>query len=217
MLVSIHAPDAATEQREEVLRRPRRRQLHALALALALTGFLRAAQATAQERPGTLSLGLQAQYGRILGPSDFASEFDQGGGFALRIRYALGGPQAFGISFESQTFGPDTNADQVEPGPDRLKFSNATLEYLRYFNRGEGRSQYLVAGAGLFHPSDRRADGSVALRSDGLILVAGGGLEVFVRRTTAIDLSLRANALLGGEGVTATIEAAIGPHFYLIK
>jgi hypothetical protein len=91
------------------------------------------------------------------------------------------------------------------------------LEYLRYFNRGEGRSQYMVAGIGLFHPSERREDGSLAVRSDGLILAFGGGIEIFVRRTTSLDISLRTNALLGGDAVSATIEAAIGPHFYLIK
>ncbi len=187
-----------------------------LALGIAVFAF-GARPAAGQERPGTLSLGIQGQYGTIVGPSDMASEFNHGGGFAIRIRYALGGPQAFGISFESQTFGPDPGATDVQPGPDRLKFSNASLEYIRYFNRGEGRSQYFVAGGGLFHPSEKRTDGSIAVRSDGLILIVGGGMEAFIRRTTAIDLSLRANALLGGDGVSATIEAAVGPHFYLIK
>jgi hypothetical protein len=187
----------------------------ALLAMLAILG-LGTTAARAQERPGTLSLGGQVQYGIIAGPSDLASDFERGAGFALRIRYAFGGPQAFGISFESQTFDGNSESD-VEPAPDRLKLSNATVEYIRYFNRGEGRSQYLVAGGGLFHPSEKRTDGSVAVRSDGLILAFGGGLEVFVRRTTALDISLRGNALLGGDALSATIEAAIGPHFYLIK
>jgi hypothetical protein len=189
----------------------------AAGVVLAAAAITVARPAQAQERPGTLSLGIQGQYGLIAGPSDLASDFDRGAGFALRIRYALGGPQAFGISFESQTFQGDPDEIDVDPAPDRLKLANATLEYIRYFNRGEGRSQYFVAGGGLFHPSERRVDGSVVLRSDGLILLAGGGLEAFVRRTTAIDLSVRANALIGGDGIAATIEVAVGPHFYLIK
>lgn len=201
----------------------RARRAHGLALGLAaglaglgLAGLLLAPAALAQERPGTLSLGLQAQYGMIAGPSDFAEDFDRGAGFALRIRYALGGPQAFGISFESQTFGGDAESDAVDP-PAQLKLANATVEYIRYFNRGEGRSQYVVGGIGLFHPSDKRKSGQLQVASDGLIVAFGGGTEVFFRRTSAVDLSLRANALLGGDSVSATLEAAIGFHFYLIK
>jgi hypothetical protein len=170
-----------------------------------------AGSASAQERPGTLSLGIQAQYGFIFGPSDFAEDFDHGAGFGLRIRYALGGPQAFGISFESQTSEPGD-----ENPPRDLRLANVSVEYLRYFNRGQGRSQYAVLGGGLFHPTEVRERG-VAAVSDGLLLVGGAGVEIFVRRTTAVDLSLRVNGLLGGDAFSATVEAAAGFHFYLIK
>jgi hypothetical protein len=177
-----------------------------------------AAPAGAQERPGTLSLGAQAQYGGIFGPSDFAEDFNRGWGFAIRIRYALGGPQAIGISFENQTFNADASA--IEPGnpsvPEKLKLANVTVDYLRYFNRGQGNSQYIVAGLGLYHPSEVRSTG-LSSASDGLILAFGGGAEFFALRTTSIDLSLRANALFGGDAVSATIEAAVGFHHYLIK
>ena len=172
----------------------------------------------AQERPGTLSLGVQGQYGLIAGPSDFAELYNHGAGFAFRIRYALGGPQAFGISFESQTFGADASSvstDEIAQ-PDKLKFSNATVEYLRYFNRGEGQSQYMVLGLGLYHPSDERTTG-LEVSSDGLILAFGGGSEFFSLRTTSIDLSVRANALFGGDAVSATLELGIGIHHYMIR
>jgi len=181
-------------------------------LAVSLTG-----PAAAQERPGTLSLGIQGQYGFIGGASDFAELFDNGAGFAFRIRYALGGPQAFGISFESQTFGPDPQAaEDTDEDAEKLTLSNATLEFLRYFHRGEGQSQYFVGGLGLYHPSDRRRAG-IAPASDGLILLVGGGLEMFILRATSIDVSLRANALLGSDAVSTTVEAAIGLHHYLIR
>jgi hypothetical protein len=183
--------------------------------ATALAALILAAiPASAQERPGTLSLGIQGQYGAIAGPSDFADDYDFGSGFAIRIRYALGGPQAIGISFESQTFDPDPKSTDENP-PLELKFANAMVEYVRYFNRGAGRSQYAAFGAGLFHPSEVRVNG-VQLVSDGLVLTAGGGLEIFFRRNTSIDLSLRAYGLIG-DSVSATIEAAAGIHLYLIK
>ena len=50
-----------------------------------------------------------------------------------------------------------------------------------------------------------------------LILVFGGGAEFFTLRTTSLDLSVRANALFGGDAVSATIQAAFGFHHYLIK
>ncbi len=187
-------------------------------LALGLTLLVTSLDpASAQERPGTLSLGLQGQYGIITGASEFAERFDRGGGLAIRIRYALGGPQAFGISFESQSFGADREAQEgTELDAEKLTLSNATVEYLRYFNRGQGRSQYMVAGLGLYHPSDVRRAG-VAIASDGLILALGAGLEVFVLRATAVDVSLRANALLGNDALSTTLEAAIGFHHYLVK
>jgi hypothetical protein len=183
-------------------------------LAASIALLVQAAPTRAQERPGTLSLGIQGQYGIIAGPSDFAEDYDRGDGFAIRIRYALGGPQAFGISFESQTFDPDFSGVR-ENEPEDLKFANAMVEYLRYFNRGQGRSQYAVIGAGLFHPSEVLASG-VSSPSDGLVITGGGGMEIFIRRTTAIDLSLRAYGLIG-DSVSATLQAAVGFHFYLIK
>ncbi len=182
----------------------------AVAALLCLAG-----SASAQERPGTLSLGIQGQYGFIFGPSDFSEDFNNGAGFGVRIRYALGGPQAFGISFESQTFGPTPEPGDENP-PRDLRLANVSVEYLRYFNRGQGRSQYAVFGGGLFHPTEVRERG-VAAVSDGLLLVGGAGVEIFVRRTTAVDLSLRVNGLLGGDAFSATVEAAAGFHFYLIK
>jgi hypothetical protein len=178
-------------------------------------GLFLPSAAVAQERPGTLSLGIQGQYGIIGGPSDFAEDYDWGPGFGIRIRYALGGPQAFGISFESQTFDPSSEAEAGLDQPEELKFANVSLEYLRYFNRGEGRSQYAAVGIGLAHPSEERT-GGIADVSDALLLTGGGGLEVFVHRTTAIDVSLRGYAMIG-ESVTATAEIAAGIHYYLIK
>ena len=187
-------------------------------LGLALLGWIilfAPERASAQERPGTLSLGIQGQYGTLLGPSDFAEDYDWGAGFALRIRYALGGPQALGISFESQTFEPSNDAPEGPDEPLELKFAHVSLEYLRYFNRGHGRSQYALIGLGLAHPSEVRS-GGVAEVSDALLLTGGGGVEVFVHRTVAIDISARAYGMIG-ESVTATVEFAAGVHFYLIK
>jgi len=188
-------------------------------LPLLATLLSAARPAHAQERPGTLSLGVQAQYGLIGGPSDFGEDYSRGAGFALRIRYALDGPQAFGISFESQTFDGDASAvTEGDTIPEKLKLANASVEYYRYFNRGEGRSQYAVLGLGLYHPSESRSGGVLqATNSDGLILLFGGGSEFFTFRTTSIDLSLRGNALFGGNAVSATIQLALGFHHYLIR
>jgi hypothetical protein len=171
--------------------------------------------ARAQERPGTLSLGIQAQYGVLLGPSNFAEDYDWGPGFALRIRYAFGGPHAMGISFESQTFDPSSSAEATIDKPIQLKIADVSVEYLRYFNRGHGRSQYAAIGLGLSHPSEERT-GGVAEVSDALLLTGGGGVEVFVHRTVALDVSGRAYGMIG-ESVTASVEFAAGFHFYLIK
>jgi len=185
-------------------------------LGLILLGWIgRPERACAQERPGTLSLGFQGQYGTLLGPSDFAEDYDWGAGFGIRIRYALGGPQALGISFESQTFDPSNDAPESLDDPIKLKIANVSVEYLRYFNRGHGRSQYAAIGVGLSHPSEERT-GGVAEVSDALLLTGGGGVEVFVHRTVAIDISARAYGMIG-ESVTATVEFAAGLHFYLIK
>ena len=191
------------------------RVLLPLALAAVLIA-LGAQPGAAQERPGTLSLGIQGQFGLIAGASDFAELYDNGAGFAFRIRYALGGPQAIGISFENQTFTPDNSQlEGTRDDPRELSFANASVEYLRYFNRGQGQSQYVVAGVGFYHPSDERVQG-VAPASDGLILLFGGGAEIFFLRATSIDVSVRANAFLG-DAISTTLEAAVGLHHYLVN
>ena len=171
--------------------------------------------ARAQERPGTLSLGLQGQYGTLLGPSDFAEDYDWGPGFGVRIRYAFGGPHALGISFESQTFDPTSDPPEALDEPIELKIANVGVEYIRYFNRGHGRSQYAVIGLGLSHPSETRT-GGIAEVSDALLVTGGGGVEVFVHRQVSIDISARGYGMIG-ESVTASVEFAAGFHFYLIK
>jgi hypothetical protein len=184
-------------------------------LGLGLLAALAPSLARAQERPGTLSLGLQGQYGTLLGPSDFAEDYDWGPGFALRIRYAFGGPHALGISFESQTFDPTPDPPEALDEPLELKIANVGVEYIRYFNRGHGRSQYAVIGLGLSHPSEERT-GGVAEVSDALLVTGGGGVEVFVHRAVSIDISGRGYGMIG-ESVTASVEFAAGFHFYLIK
>ena len=100
-------------------------------------------------REGTLSLGMQGEYGSFVGSSGFGSEYNHGPSLAFRVRYRFAEDQAFGVSFEGQRF--DAKVDSVgEFAPKYLTAITTTLEYYNYFQTRSRTPQYLMIGAGLF-------------------------------------------------------------------
>jgi opacity protein-like surface antigen len=191
-------------------------------LGLTSTAFAQEPAPTGGFRPrvvreGTLSLGLQGQYGTLLGHTGFGAVYDRGPGLGVRVRYRFGEDQAFGASFEAQRFDAK-NPSQGPLEPSWLQAITTTAEYYQYFRTRKRTPQYLLIGAGLAQTRRHLENGEVDFPGDGGVLTLGGGTEYWFRRTLTFDLSARYYGFIKGENgstrVTHGVQAALGLHYY---
>jgi opacity protein-like surface antigen len=171
-------------------------------------------------REGTLSLGMQGEYGTMLGNSGFGAEYNHGPSLAVRVRYRFAEDQAVGVSFEAQRF--DAKVDSVsEFAPKYLNALTTELEYYNYFQTRKRTPQYLMIGAGLLQTRRHLNDSEVDFPGDGGVLTLGAGAEYWWKRTLTFELSLRYNGLIhndnGTTNVTHSMQAGLGFHFYTSK
>lgn len=187
----------------------------AAALVLAATGFGSTGQCgPIFEERGALAVGVQGQFGFLAGDAEAAEHFDQGPGYALRLRYYLGNDRALGISMESQRF-DGTPGLGLQYEPKEMTVAVFTVDYLMYFQRASALTRYLTFGAGFHHPGREYKDGS-EVGPDGLALTAGAGFEYFFHKVASVDVCVRGYGLFGQGGLLGSGEAAAGLNFYLI-
>jgi len=166
------------------------------------------------EERGALMVGVQGQYGKLIGDAEATDEFDQDAGYALRLRYYLGNDRALGFSMENQRFeGVPIGGDVAQPR--RMSVAVLTADYLFYFQRASALSRYVTVGVGFHHPSRNYEDGS-EVGPDGLVLTAGAGLEYFFHRVVSVDVCVRGYGLFGQGGLLGSGEAAAGLNFYIV-
>jgi opacity protein-like surface antigen len=171
-------------------------------------------------REGTLSLGMQGEYGSFLGNSGFGAEFNHGPAIAVRVRYRFAEDQAVGVSFEGQRF--DAKVDSVsEFAPKYLNAITTTLEYYNYFQTRSRTPQYLMLGAGLLQTREHLNDSETTFPGDGGVISLGAGAEYWWKRTLTFELSLRYNGFIhsdnGKTNVTHGVQAGLGFEFYTSK
>jgi len=171
-------------------------------------------------REGTLSLGMQGEYGSFLGNSGFGAEFNHGPALAVRLRYRFAEDQAVGISFEGQRF--DAKFDSTsEFAPKYLNAITTTLEYYNYFQTRSRTPQYLMIGAGLLQTRRHLNDSETDFPGDGGVLSLGAGAEYWWKRTLTFEFSLRYNGFIhsdnGKTSVTHGVQAGLGFQFYTSK
>ena len=75
-----------------------------LAMLCVAAGEAAAAPSSRIERSGSIALGGAAGYGIVTGDSRYGSEFDQGWGLDLLVRYVLGPHWSLGLGFQSQKY-----------------------------------------------------------------------------------------------------------------
>lgn len=168
-------------------------------------------------REGTLSLGLQGQYGSALGHTGFGADFDHGAGLGVRVRYRFGEDQAFGVSFETQRF--DAKNPSTGPlDPTWMQAITTTAEYYQYFRTRKRAPQYLLLGAGLVQLRRHLEGGEADFPGDGGVITLGGGTEYWWRRTLSLDLSVRYYGMIKGDNgktsLTHGVQAGLGFHYY---
>jgi len=167
------------------------------------------------EERGTLTVGGQVEQGMLVGDAPPTDDFDNGTGFALRLRYYLGSSRAFGISLESQVFN-GIEAPVSEDQPRKFKDAVMTLDYLFYFDRNSTLSRYVTVGLGFHHPGLEYRVGS-EVGPDGVAACLGGGVEYFFHRSTSIDVSVKGYGLFGQrDGLMGSVQVAAGVNFYMM-
>ncbi len=164
-------------------------------------------------RAGTVSLGGYAQYGTLFGSTRFGDMFDNGLGGGVSLRYRSGSDQAFGLSFESHSFGARVGADSAA-APDHLQLITTTVEYYKFFRTRSRLPRYLVLGAGLVQSRQTNRDGEKEFPGDGGTIKVGGGFEYWVNRTLTADLGLRYYGVLSQSEWTHDVQIALGINFY---
>jgi len=167
------------------------------------------------EERGALMVGIQGQYGALAGDALAADDFNNGAGYALRLRYYLGESRALGFSMENQRFEGNATITKQYP-PKDMSVAVFTADYLFYFQRATTLSRYVTVGVGFHHPARTYTDGT-EVGPDGLVLTAGAGLEYFFHRVASLDVCVKGYGLFGQGGLLGSGEAAVGLNFYLVE
>jgi len=172
-------------------------------------------------RDGTLSLGMQGQYGTLVGTSGFGAEYNHGPSLGVRVRYRFAEDQAVGVSFETQRY--DAKVDSAgQFAPKWLNAITTSIEYYNYFQTRKRTPQYLMIGAGLLQSRRHLNDSEVDFPGDGGVIILGAGAEYWWKRTLTFELSARYNGFIhsnetGATTLTHGFQAGIGFHFYTSK
>lgn len=168
-------------------------------------------------RPGTVSLGVQGQFGGIAGNSELERHFDVGPGYGVRFRYQLSPQSALGFSFEHQRY----NAIDVLAPPTAVPLPDSTLivttvaaEGILFLHRERETTPYLLGGFGYASPDVVYRDAGTRRVNEGPFLVLGVGVENFVRERFSIDATLRGFGQIGNSELTLTAQLALGIHLY---
>lgn len=181
-------------------------------------------------RAGQVGIGIQGQGGTLFTPGDLGTEFGSGGGLAVHVRYRMRFERAIGLTFESQGLSArdaSGNArssssafdtlDRTLPGlRDRLKLITAGVEFYQMFDTQTRTNKFLSAGAGLAQMSAHLTDGETQypIAGDGIYLSAGAGLERFLFKSWAWDLSTRYMAIFHDGKMNHDVQLQAGLIFY---
>ena len=206
----------------------------ALVVALALAGLLqtaapaRAANTLVLPRSGQVGLGIQVQGATLLTGGELGKEFGAGPGLTVKLRYRMRFERAIGLTFDAQQLDsrhPSAAAgafDAIVPVSgepqvlrDRLKLVSAGFELYQMFDTDE-TTKMLSAGLGLAQVSAHLTDGETQfpLAGDALFVSLGAGVERFVFKSWAWDLSTRYQMLFHDGKVNHDLQLQLGMIFY---
>lgn len=190
-------------------------------LASATTARARAASIVLP-RPGQVGVGIQGGFGTLLKSGELGGTFGNGPALAVRLRYRMRYERALGLSFEGQRFDirvPEAH-DPVDPTLSariNLRVILSGLEFYQLFGTRTRVTKMLMVGAGLAQTSGRTVDKETWYRqagSDGAYVSLGGGMERFLIRSWALDLSARYMAVFLPDERSHDVQAALGVIFY---
>jgi hypothetical protein len=182
-------------------------------VALTWATGVQAASNIVLPRPGQVGLGVQGQFGSLLEGGDYGDLFESGPGVAVRMRYRMRYERALGITFESQTFDArETSA--ADTAADKLTLIMSGIEVYQLFGTRTRTTRMVSVGLGLAQASAKLNSGETVFPDDGFYVNAGAGLERFVYRSWAIDLSTRYFAIFQHGKTNHDFQVAAGLVFY---
>jgi hypothetical protein len=176
-------------------------------------------------RPGQIGLSIQGQYGGLLSSGELGDNFNYGPGLAVRLRYRMRYERAIGLSFESQSFdaravtsfrdfsgAPIPSDTLIAPATVTLITSGA--DFYKLYGTRTNTTRMLSAGFGLAQVHFKLRDGEIEFRPDGFYLSAGAGVEKFVWRSWAWDLSGRYMAVFENGSTNHEFQISLGLVVY---
>jgi hypothetical protein len=169
-----------------------------------------------RQRPNTISIGMQGSYGVVRGTSRLADGFSDGPGYAFRFRYMLTPSFALGFSFENQQYNNRGGPPSTTPGASdsTIKMTTVSMEGVFFIHREREATPYFLGGFG--HASPDIVDevlGSSRV-NEGLYLVAGAGVERFMRPRVSLDFTARGYAMISNAEFTSFGQLCVGIHLY---
>lgn len=172
-------------------------------------------------RPGQVGVEIQGGYGSLLSSGKLGGDFGSGPTIAVRLRYRMRYERSLSLSFENQR--PDIRVAEAFdpnypglnlPGRDHANLVLSGFEFGQLFGTRTRATKMLMVGAGLAQSSVRTIDGDTVYPGDGSYVSIGAGVEYFILRSWALDLSTRYNALFLSGDRAHDVQAAVGFIFY---
>jgi hypothetical protein len=178
-------------------------------------------------RAGQVGVGVNGSFGSLANSGQLGEEFGSGFGLGVRLRYRMRYERAIGLSFDVAhldsrvlgfppgAFGDPTPADSLLTR-DVLNMTTTGVDFYQMFGTRSRNVKWLSIGAGLVQVSAKLSDGEIQypVGGDGTYLSLGGGVERFVYRSWALDLSARYQAIFYGSTINHNLQAAAGLIFY---
>jgi hypothetical protein len=200
-----------------------------VAIALLAGTWLAQPAAAYEHRLNTPSVGGQLQMGDLEYDSDWGDLFAWGRGGTVRLRQYIARNRALGISFELQKFNRESGRPSADPAfkPDFWQAQILLIDYYFYFHRPRKRCEYIVLSPGFYRPEivdEEKVVGGgntvqVVHPGENFLARLGLGMEYFVARTFSIDGSVSGYYFHapGADGLTASVQIALGVHLYAGK
>ncbi|HEX7079206.1 MAG TPA: hypothetical protein VF363_12355 [Candidatus Eisenbacteria bacterium] len=169
-----------------------------------------------RQRPNTISVGFQGQYGIDRGTSRIADGFDHGPGYAFRFRYMLSPSAALGFSFEHQRY------KAIQPpifvagdfADSHVVITTVSTEAIFFVHRERDVHPYFLGGIGYATPDVIFSEEQSSRINEGLFAVLGTGFERFFRPRLSLDVTLRGYALVSNSEFTSMAQISAGIHVY---
>jgi opacity protein-like surface antigen len=166
-------------------------------------------------RAGQVGLSMQGQYGALLNSGGVGSQFESGPGLAVRLRYRMRYERAMGLSFESQRF--DVRVPSAaDTAADHMNAFTYGFDVYQLFGTRTPVTRWIGVGAGLVQfrkvLNDKEIDFSDS--NDGVYVSAGAGVERFVWRSWAMDLSGKYLTVFQNGHANHDFQASLGLVVY---